>query len=119
MHAHGSEARTRVCVTYTIFLDHNIFLLYLFDLRNVRNQLINKFLSLSLSFRVASALRVKRQDSTTQKNEESFEKELCKDKDAGEWFRLVAGDGDACRDVIQCTSSVSGTCLFSLFIIYR
>lgn len=51
-------------------------------------------------------MRVKRQEATTAKNEESFEKELCKDKDAGEWFRLVAGDGDACRDVIQCTSSV-------------
>lgn len=52
--------------------------------------------------------RVKRQsDDTTKKSEESFEKELCKDKEAGEWFRLVAGDGDNCRDVIQCTSSVS------------
>lgn len=53
--------------------------------------------------------RVKRQssDDTVKKTEESFEKELCKDKDAGEWFRLVAGDGDNCRDVIQCTSSVS------------
>lgn len=53
--------------------------------------------------------RVKRQAVTeeTKKIEESFEKELCKDKDAGEWFRLVAGDGDNCRDVIQCTSSVS------------
>lgn len=40
------------------------------------------------------------------KKEESFEAELCKDKDAGEWFRLVAGEGDNCRDVIQCTSSV-------------
>ena len=39
------------------------------------------------------------------KKEESFEVELCKDKDAGEWFRLVAGEGDNCRDVIQCTSS--------------
>ena len=55
----------------------------------------------------ASALRVKRQDETTTKKEESFEKELCKDKDAGEWFRLVAGESDNCRDVIQCTSSVS------------
>lgn len=68
--------------------------------------------SFSLIPFTASALRVKRQDSTTQKNEESFEKELCKDKDAGEWFRLVAGDGDACRDVIQCTSSVGGFFLF-------
>lgn len=52
--------------------------------------------------------RVKRQASTEEpKKEESFEKELCKDKDAGEWFRLVAGEGDNCRDVIQCTSSVS------------
>lgn len=53
------------------------------------------------------ALRVKRQEEVTTKKEESFEAELCKDKDAGEWFRLVAGEGDACRDVIQCTSSVS------------
>jgi hypothetical protein len=49
--------------------------------------------------------RVKRQEETAKK-EESFETELCKDKDAGEWFRLVAGEGDNCRDVIQCTSSV-------------
>lgn len=61
----------------------------------------------SNAFFAAHALRVKRQESTTARNDaESFEKELCKDKDAGEWFRLVAGDGDACRDVIQCTSSV-------------
>lgn len=52
--------------------------------------------------------REKRQsDESTTKKEETFEQELCKDKDAGEWFRLVAGDGDNCRDVIQCTSSVS------------
>ena len=44
---------------------------------------------------------------SSNKKEESFEVELCKDKDAGEWFRLVAGEGDNCRDVIQCTSSVS------------
>lgn len=53
----------------------------------------------------ADAIRAKRQ-ATEDKKEESFEVELCKDKDAGEWFRLVAGEGDACRDVIQCTSSV-------------
>lgn len=58
-------------------------------------------------FVVADAARVKRQEEATTKKEESFEAELCKDKDAGEWFRLVAGDNDACRDVIQCTSSVS------------
>lgn len=40
-------------------------------------------------------------------DDDSFEKELCKAKEAGEWFRLVAGDGDNCRDVIQCTSSVN------------
>uniref|UniRef100_A0A182U5F5 Chitin-binding type-2 domain-containing protein n=1 Tax=Anopheles melas TaxID=34690 RepID=A0A182U5F5_9DIPT len=50
-------------------------------------------------------VRIKRQAEETTKKEESFEKELCKDKDAGEWFRLVAGEGDNCRDVIQCTSS--------------
>lgn len=55
--------------------------------------------------------RTKRQaDETSTKKEESFEQELCKDKDAGEWFRLVAGEGDNCRDVIQCTSSVSKMC---------
>jgi len=65
------------------------------------------------SFRLAASasdplLRYKRQATTEEtKKEESFEKELCKDKDAGEWFRLVAGEGDNCRDVIQCTSSVS------------
>lgn len=52
------------------------------------------------------SLRVKRQEEAAPKKEDSFEAELCKDKDAGEWFRLVAGEGDNCRDVIQCTSSV-------------
>lgn len=57
---------------------------------------------------VVNGARTKRQaDETSTKKEESFEQELCKDKDAGEWFRLVAGEGDNCRDVIQCTSSVS------------
>lgn len=46
---------------------------------------------------------MKRQEEA--KKEDSFENEICKDKDAGEWFRLVAGEGDNCRDVIQCTSS--------------
>lgn len=55
---------------------------------------------------------MKRQDETSTKKEESFEVELCKDKDAGEWFRLVAGEGDNCRDVIQCTSSVSSTFVY-------
>ncbi|CAI6352459.1 unnamed protein product [Macrosiphum euphorbiae] len=51
--------------------------------------------------------RIKRQQASTSepKKEESFEIEICKDKDAGEWFRLTAQDGDSCRDVIQCTSS--------------
>lgn len=56
----------------------------------------------------AYGLRSKRQsDETSTKKDETFEQELCKGKDAGEWFRLVSGDGDNCRDVIQCTSSVS------------
>ena len=38
-------------------------------------------------------------------DDDSFERELCKGK-GGEWFRLQAGD-DNCRDVIQCTTSVS------------
>lgn len=59
-----------------------------------------------LSIETADAIRVKRQSADADKKEESFEQELCKDKDAGEWFRLVAGEGDNCRDVIQCTSSV-------------
>lgn len=65
------------------------------------------FFSIAFSF-VAHGIRVKRQtEEGSTKKEETFEQELCKDKDAGEWFRLVAGEGDNCRDVIQCTSSVS------------
>ncbi|KAL1396059.1 hypothetical protein pipiens_002753 [Culex pipiens pipiens] len=60
--------------------------------------------ALALVASATASVRTKRQ-SEGEKKEESFEKELCKDKDAGEWFRLVAGDGDNCRDVIQCTSS--------------
>jgi len=45
------------------------------------------------------------QDESKDKSTEDFEKELCKDKEAGEWFRLVGGEGDGCRDVIQCTNS--------------
>ncbi len=45
-------------------------------------------------------LRVKRED------DEELEKQLCADKSAGEWFRLETGD-DKCRDVIQCTVSVT------------
>ena len=46
--------------------------------------------------------RVKRQDDDA----EALEKQLCSDKGAGEWFRLETGE-DKCRDVIQCTASVS------------
>lgn len=54
----------------------------------------------------ATANRWRRQAEEVKKDD-NLELELCKDKDAGEWFRLVAGDGDNCRDVIQCTASVS------------
>lgn len=53
------------------------------------------------------AAHAQQSEDAAPKKEDSFEAELCKDKDAGEWFRLVAGEGDNCRDVIQCTSSVS------------
>lgn len=56
---------------------------------------------------VADGHRWRRQADETPKKDDSLEVELCKDKDAGEWFRLVAGEGDNCRDVIQCTASVS------------
>ena len=46
--------------------------------------------------------RIKREDL----DEEDLEKQLCLDKGAGEWFRLETGE-DKCRDVIQCTASVS------------
>ena len=55
-----------------------------------------------------SGYRVKRQEA---EDEEELERALCKDKGAGEWFRLEQGE-DKCRDVIQCTASVS----FSQFI---
>ncbi|CAG0881498.1 unnamed protein product [Darwinula stevensoni] len=47
--------------------------------------------------------RVKRQDQGADATD--FEKELCKNRLPGEWFRLVAATGDECRNVIQCTSS--------------
>lgn len=66
--------------------------------------------------------RIKRQqqaeDKDKDKKEENFELELCKDKDAGEWFRLVGGEGDNCRDVIQCTSSVSTYTILSIYLLY-
>lgn len=57
------------------------------------------------------------QDDAAPKKDDSFEAELCKDRDAGEWFRLVSGEGDNCRDVIQCTSSVSWNYSFILSFI--
>lgn len=70
------------------------------------SELNNKTLFLYVSGDVAN--RWKRQATTeaSDKKEESFEQELCKDKEAGEWFRLVTGEKENCRDVIQCTSSV-------------
>lgn len=64
--------------------------------------------------------RIKRQQASTSepKKEESFEIEICKDKDAGEWFRLTAQDGDSCRDVIQCTSSVSKTQYIQILLFF-
>lgn len=53
-------------------------------------------------FLIAEVNRVKRQDP----DEDELEKQLCSDKGAGEWFRLETGE-DKCRDVIQCTASVS------------
>lgn len=55
---------------------------------------------------IADGHRWRRQADDAAKKDDSLEQELCKDKDAGEWFRLVAGEGDNCRDVIQCTASV-------------
>ncbi|CAK1603242.1 unnamed protein product [Parnassius mnemosyne] len=54
---------------------------------------------------VANGHRWRRQADDAPKKEDNLELELCKNKDAGEWFRLIAGDGDNCRDVIQCTAS--------------
>ncbi len=51
---------------------------------------------------LAEVHRVKRQEA----DEEELERQLCLDKGAGEWFRLETG-ADKCRDVIQCTASVS------------
>lgn len=58
---------------------------------------------------LADAHRWRRQADESPKKDDSLEQELCKDKDAGEWFRLVAGEGDNCRDVIQCTASVTAS----------
>ena len=67
--------------------------------------IMNRVLNLMCSFSASafSGVRVKRQET---EDEEELERALCKDKGAGEWFRLETGD-DKCRDVIQCTASVS------------
>ena len=72
-----------------------------------------------MAYDTPNLVRVKRQEEAPKKTEESFETEICKDKDAGEWFRLVAGEGDTCRDVIQCTSSVRRKAFFFLKFSYR
>lgn len=73
------------------------------------------FIFIYFYFITAYGIRTKRQsEETATKKDESFEQELCKGKDAGEWFRLVAGEGDNCRDVIQCTSSVSSLSIISI-----
>ncbi|XP_066942872.1 chitin deacetylase 1-like isoform X2 [Macrobrachium rosenbergii] len=55
---------------------------------------------------IASGEIVKRQAATvsepTEDEADAFTKELCRDKGAGEWFRLDLND---CRDVIQCTEA--------------
>ena len=53
-----------------------------------------------------SGYRVKRQDSDDD-DEESTQKKICAEAgaEAGEWFRLQAGE-DKCRDVVSCTASV-------------
>lgn len=71
---------------------------------------------LSLSFSTtAAAERVKRQSDTTEDESEAFKRELCKDKGAGEWFRLSLGD---CRDVIQCTDAVSVLVFVCVFLVF-
>ena len=52
-----------------------------------------------------SGYRVKRQDSDDE--EEDTQKKICEEAgaEAGEWFRLQAGE-DKCRDVVSCTASV-------------
>ncbi len=55
--------------------------------------------------------RIKRQQQQQQQDgdknkKEDYETEICKDRDAGEWFRISPKEDDSCRDVIQCTSSV-------------
>ena len=58
---------------------------------------------------------MKRQsDDKKEKSSEEYQQELCKDKDAGEWFRLVAKEDDGCRDVIQCTTSVCDKCFINV-----
>ena len=41
-----------------------------------------------------------------QDDDDETERKLCKDKSAGELFRLKEGE-ENCRDVIQCTAAVS------------
>lgn len=84
----------------TIFTGQNVELIDFIAIDN--NFLISVF-----NFPAHGARTKRQSEETSTKKDEPYEQELCRGKDAGEWFRLVDKDGDTCRDVIQCTSSVS------------
>ena len=51
-----------------------------------------------------SCERVKRQEPQLDDDGEAYQRQICLNKDPGEWFRLDIQD---CRDVVQCTEAVS------------
>merc|ERR1712008_429904 len=51
------------------------------------------------------SIRINQNEAPQQEDDEDeLQRQLCKDKEAGEWFRLETGK-KKCRDVIQCTVS--------------
>ena len=93
----------------------NMIFFHFLNLKMHNNQIVEKFLShiqfcnnhSKFYFKVDafSGYRVKRQDSDDE--EEDTQKKICEEAgaEAGEWFRLQAGE-DKCRDVVSCTASV-------------
>ena len=84
-------------ITFTLI---NAFNIFGFTIKTIRT---SNYLTGQSSFAISNW--IDQNIETVVIDDDSFERELCKGK-GGEWFRLQAGE-DNCRDVIQCTTSVS------------
>ena len=96
-----------VCNGEITLLEGGIFQIKYFCYRNFQAVYIfcNNEFKFYFQVDAFSGYRVKRQDSDDE--EEDTQKKICEEAgaEAGEWFRLQAGE-DKCRDVVSCTASV-------------